>query len=131
MANINNMEMAKAVLANENIVVEKTFFGLRTKFTYKPTNSTVEGREYEFTPSMGERMLKLINTDDSKLETVVANTDKITTTHIGHYRLEICTSADNKFTALQMLRFVDFKYQPESDVKFYEGKNAELILSVL
>ena len=105
MANIKKMEMAQAIFANENISVEKTFFGLKTKLTYKPTGSAIKAEEYDFTPDMGERMLKIIKTPANKLAAAIHDAGKIATTPIGHFHLETCVSEEGQWAAMQMFRF--------------------------
>lgn len=131
MANIKKMEMTQAIFANENISVEKAFFGLKTKLTYKPTGSIIEAKEYDFAPDMGEKMLKLLKTPAEKLESAVANAGDIASTPIGHFHLEIIASADGQFTAMQMFRFTDFKFQKESEIIYLDAKNANLIMSII
>ena len=131
MANIKKMEMAQTIFANENISVEKTFFGLKTKLTYKPTGGAVKAEEYDFTPDMGERMLKIIKTPANKLATAIHDAGKIATTPIGHFHLEACMSEDGLWAAMQMFRFTDFKYQPETEVIYFDGENAQKIIGLL
>ena len=50
---------------------------------------------------------------------------------MGNVRLEGCKSADRQFAALQLLRFSDFEYRPVTDVRFYEGRTAEIICAML
>lgn len=131
MANIKKMEMAQAIFANENISVEKAFFGLKTKLTYKPTGCSIEPKDYDFAPDMGEKMLKVIKAPAGKLEAAVANAGKIATTPIGHFHLEVCQTTDGQWAAMQMFRFQDFKLQPETDIIYLEGKDVQLIMGLL
>lgn len=131
MANIKKMEMAQAIFANENVSVEKTFFGLKTKLTYKPTGCAIKAEEYDFTPDMGERMLKIIKTPANKLAAAIHEAGKIATTPIGHFHLETCVSEDGQWAAMQMFRFTDFKFQPETEVIYFDGENAKQIIGLL
>ena len=131
MANIKKMEMAQAIFANENISVEKTFLGLKTKLTYKPTGSPIEAKEFDFTPDMGEKMLKLLKTPAEKFDAAIANIGNIPSTPIGHFHLEVIASADGQFTAMQMFRFADFKFQKETEIVYLDAHCAEQIKSII
>lgn len=49
---------------------------------------------------------------------------------IGHFRLEVCASKDHHFCALQLFRYVDFKYVPAFEPRFYLNIEAEAILKL-
>ena len=53
------------------------------------------------------------------------------TVGMGHYRLELCLSADQQFCALQLFRFTDFQNQPVTEPRFYEGSEAATFAKLL
>ena len=131
MANIKNMETAQQVLNHKNIAIEKSFFGLKTSIKYIPTGSNVKAEVYELTPNMGEKLIKILNTPEDKLEKAVAAAGKVEFSQIGHYILETFVSEDQAFVAMQVFRFVDFVNVPASDLVMYEGNSAAILAGVL
>ena len=54
--NISKMEMAGALFSQIYIKTEKAFFGLMTKVTYAPTNSSVVGICLDYNPTEGQKV---------------------------------------------------------------------------
>lgn len=131
MANIKNMETAQVVLNHKNITTEKSFFGLKTRIIYTPTGTAVKAEEYELNPNMGDKLIKILNTPEEKLEKAVAAAGKVETSQIGHYHLETFISEDKAFAAMQIFRFVDFVNVPASDLVIYEGNSAAILADII
>lgn len=131
MPSIKDLEMAAAVSANHHIEIQKSLFGLSQKAVYVPTQSPVKAIVNEYAPADGERLERLLDLPLDKLATTLASKGAPKPVPIGHFRLEACLSDDCQFCALQLLRFVDFKYSPAFESRFYEGKDAETIAKLL
>ena len=129
MPSIKNLEMAAALSACQNITVKKSLFS--TKAVYTPTQSPVKLVILEYTPADGEWMEHLLNLPLGKMAAELAQKGKPAVVPIGHYRLEICLSDDHQFCALQLFRFVDFKYASVFEPRFYEGQDVEIIVRLI
>lgn len=129
MPSIKNLEMAAAVFAYKNIIVKKSWFS--TKALYAPTQSLVKPIVLEYTPTNGECMERLLNLPLEKMAAELQKKGKPASAPIGHFRLEVCLSDDRQFCALQLFRFVDFKYTPIVETRFYEGQDVGTIVKLI
>lgn len=127
MSSIKDLEMAAAVSSYKNISIKKGFLGLSQKAVYVPSQSPVKVIIYDYAPAEGERLERLLTMPLEKMAVEIQVKGKPVPAAIGHFRLEVCISDDRQFCALQLFRFVDFKYNPAFPVKFFEGKDVELI----
>ena len=127
MSSIKDLEMAAAVSAYQHIEIKKSLFGLSQKAVYVPTQSPVKANVYEYAPADGERMERLLCLPLDKMALELKAKGAPKPAAIGHFRLEVCLSDDHQFCALQLFRFVDFKYNPAFEPRFFEGKDAETI----
>lgn len=125
MPSIKNLEMASAVSAHKNISIKKSWFS--TKAIYTPSQSPIKVFVQEYTPTEGERLLRLLNMPIDKMAAELKAKGKPAYANIGHYRLEICLSDDHQFCALQVFRFVDLRNTAVIEPRFYEGKDVETI----
>ncbi|MBR1666782.1 MAG: hypothetical protein IJ693_00740 [Bacteroidaceae bacterium] len=131
MASFKNMEIAPAVTAHENIYVRQGFLGFNTKIYYKPTLSLVDCTRNYYALSSGNEiqqfLLKFQNNP------TIAEKTQLRFIHDpnGNYCLEMCASSDGQFVALQLFRYSDLAYNAVTDIKIYEGKEAELLYRVL
>ena len=123
MPSVKNLEMAAAISAYNNIEIKKSLFS--TKAIYTPTQSAVKVNVLEYVPAEGERIERLLNMPVSKMG------DELDQKGMGHYRLELCLSADQQFCALQLFRFTDFQNQPVTEPRFYEGSEAATFAKLL
>ena len=131
MPSIKDLEMAAAVSAYQHIEIKKSWFGLSQKAVYVPTQSPVKVIVNEYAPADGERLERLLDMPLDKLESELKGKSVPKPVPIGHFRLEACLSDDRQFCALQLLRFVDFKYSPAFEPRFYSGKDAETVAQLL
>lgn len=125
------MEIASAVSAHENIYVKQGFFGFRTKVYYKPTLSEVDSIRNYYTLSSGneiQQFLLQFQNDPSCAEKAPLTLDCDPN---GTYRLEVYTSRDGKFLALQLFRYAELEYHPVNGIKIYEGEEAALLKTAL
>ncbi|MBQ9665304.1 MAG: hypothetical protein IJV33_02375 [Bacteroidaceae bacterium] len=125
------MEIAAAVSAHENIYVKQGFFGFRTKVYYKPTLSEVDSIRNYYTLSSGNEIHQFLlqfQNDPSCAEKAQLS---MTYDPNGGYSLEMCVSRDGRFFALQLFRYSDLYYNAITDIKIYEGKEAELLRKAL
>lgn len=130
MASFKSLEMADAVSSKSHIEVKKALFGLIQKAVYTPTQSPLKVIQQDYTTEAGDRLKRILNADDSKLEATLQNAGIISPSATGPFRIEALVSADKQFAAVQTLGYSDFQYKPTSDVRFFEGKQAELIATL-
>lgn len=125
MANFNSLNISKVISTDSRISIKKGFLGFGTKVVYNPTLSKVKAFKKEYSPVDGEIIYLLLNLPIAQL--IDKNIQKIPESSMGHYLLEGCLSQDHMFVALQLSRYINFCYEPVSDVKIYEGTEAEKI----
>ena len=128
MASIKDLEMAAALSSHQHITIKKSLFS--RKAVYEPTQSTLQVSVQEYAPAEGERMSRLLALPPAKLATELQK-GKPQPTPVGHYRLEVCLSADRQFCAMQLFRFDDFRYTPVSEPLFYEGSDVQAVATLI
>lgn len=126
MANIKHLEMCENVKNLPQIEIKKTCFGLSTQVIYSPTKSKVKAKQNEYSVENGTRLEKILNADETTAMEMLQK-KQLKPSSMGNIRLDACISNDHQFAAVQLLRFIDFNYQPFTDVVVYEGKTAEAI----
>ena len=132
MANISSLEMAKTITDNTNIEIVKSFWGLGKKLVYKPTQSKVNLSIKCFTPEVEHSVMALLSTPAKALADAAKRLGpKIKAVDVSSCRLEACVSADRQFAAYQLFRYVDFGFQPISDVVTFEGEAAQIVTNIL
>ena len=129
MSSIKNLEMAAALSAYQNIEIKKSLFS--TKAVYTPTQSQAKAIILEYSPSEGERVVRLLDMPLDKMAAEIQEKGKPVAGANGNFRLELCLSDDRQFCALQLLRFGDFQYKSVFGPRFYEGKDAESVALLL
>ena len=129
MSSIKNLEMAAALSTCQHIEIKKSLFS--AKAFYTPTQSMVKVVILEYSPTEGERVARLLDMPLNKMAADIQEKGKPATGANGHFRLELCLSADRQFCALQLFRFDDFQYKSVFEPRFYEGKDAETIALLL
>ncbi|MDD7318309.1 MAG: hypothetical protein SOZ80_02765 [Prevotella sp.] len=131
MANINNMEMSKVIFANNNIAINKSFFGLKTSVSYIPTQSPVEAKQYEFSQETGRKIAGIMSASDDELKELVSKVGKIDKSDMGNMRVDICVSRDRQFIALHLFQYEGFSYSPITEPRIIEGETAKAVASLL
>lgn len=127
MANFKKLEMAKVLSHDSRIVIRKSFFGFITTAVFAPTGSTLTIFQNDYTSEQGEVLKRLLACSSDNLEQFTKQVGIITPSPMGPARIEGCISADHQFAALQLFGYSDFEYRPLTEVKTYEGWEAELI----
>lgn len=130
MANIKCMEMAQALSKDSRINTKKGFLGLSSKLVYMPTGETVKCKVGEYAPDMENRLIHLLCAEGMELRSEVAK-GTIPCVAVGHFRLEVAYTDDLEFLAVQLFRFSNFSYEAITDLRFFEGEEALLVMSVL
>lgn len=125
MSSIKNLEMASALSAHPHIEIKKSLFSTKAVFT--PTQSRVKAVVLEYTPSEGERVARLLSMSPSEMIADIRQKGKPAAGANGNYRLELCLSDDQRFCAVQLLRFGDFQYKPVIEPRFFEGDDVAAI----
>lgn len=122
-----SVEMASAVSKHPHVSIKKSLFGLFAKAYYNVTKSQIGSYENSYSRETGERIKPLFSIGDKY---VIGCTKDIGLLHQqpnGNYRLDICISRDRQFIALQLFHFENLMYRPVTDVRYFEGEQAEAI----
>ena len=129
MASIKNLEMAEAIAQDSRISIKKTLFG--QKATYIATGSAVKAYKHEYSAENGEVIKQLLKCPSEQVEAFVSETPRPSLTGVGPLLLEICASCDKQFAALQAFTYYDLSYHPIQDIRVFEGKAAESVITFL
>ena len=131
MASLKNMEMASVVASHPHIFVKHGFLGLYSKVYYRPTLAEVDCIRNYYTISSGNAihqfLLKFQNDPSCAEHTHL----KLDFDPNGNYCMELCVARDGSFCAVQLFRYGELEYVPVTEVKIYEGREAELLSGVL
>lgn len=119
--------MASAVAQNNHISIQKSLFGLVQKAVYTPTGSPVDAFQLDYSQETAASLTRLLSAPAEELKSVVDSIGHLPTAHIGNVRLELCLSRDHQFAAMQLFRYADFDYRPDSGVRILEGSDAETV----
>ena len=122
--------MAEAVFYHPSITTVKTLFGLCQTTIYTPTQSAVKAFRLDYDAEAAAQLERVLKASPEELDDIVPDLG-IKPADMGNVRLEGCKSVDRQFAALQLLRFSDFEYRPVTDVRFYEGRPAEIVCAML
>lgn len=131
MANILRMTMTDAVVANKNVDIRKSFFGLVKRAYYAPTDSPLAVKVKDLDMETGYKVKDLLDAKTDKLQQVADAMGHVEESPIGNMQLEVCVSKDGKFAAYQLLKFMGLDYRPLTTAKIYEGAEAQLVSSIL
>ena len=127
MSRFFSVEIASTVSEHPHVSIKKSFFGLFANAYYNVTNSQIDSYENSYSRETGERIKPLFSVGDKY---VIGCTKDIGSLHQqpnGNYRLDICISRDRQFIALQLFHFENLMYRPVTDVRYFEGEQAEAI----
>ena len=121
--------MWKTICADARISVSKSLFGLHTTAVYNPTNSVIDASIIELSPADGELVKRILNSSRENLATTIGNfrTKPIDN---GNFMVEVCTSRDGAFIAIQLHQFVRLSYEPVTDVHIFEGDEARVLKKI-
>lgn len=129
MANIKSMEMARALSAHPHISTRKGFLGLSTQFIYTPTQSRLSGQTLDFDAETGKRVKRVLAVPVAEWAGEIDRAGQLKPTKaMGNVLVELCTSTDGQFAAVQVLQYTDLSYQPVAAARFFEGEEAEQLL---
>ena len=131
MANIKNLGLAEALLANPHISVRKSFFGLVTNYIYNPTGGKIKVVQKNFNPGDGDAVKRMLSLGIDGLKKGVKNADFPQSVNVGNMLLNICYTDDLQFLAMQMSQFVDYRYRPTTELVIAEAEDAQQILTAI
>ncbi|MDR1763478.1 MAG: hypothetical protein LBR64_05950 [Dysgonamonadaceae bacterium] len=97
-----------------------------TQYVLKASGKAVEKSTYYFNKSDLNRLISLL----SSKEFEGAKPLEIVDTH-GNCFIEVVSSDDSRFAAVQIFEFVPFKYTPLNDLYRFEDETAEKFLAFL
>ena len=122
--------MGSTICADSRIGVSKSLLGLRTTFTYLPTNSVLNARVVGYSPEDGNRLRLILTNPRNELAKSVEGFHPQPVEN-GNYLLEVCVSRDRRFVALMLHHYILMGYEPVTDVCIFEDKEAYLIQKLL
>ncbi len=126
MANIKKLQMWNTICTDARFSVSKSLFGLSTTVTYITTNSVLDANTYEYSPTDGEQLKRILQAPREGIAKASANFHPKTTVN-GNYMAEVCSSRDGAFLAVQLLQFAHLSYEPVTEVLFFEGDDARTV----
>ena len=129
MANIKTLQMWDSICADSRISISKSFLGLKTTATYVPTQSIIDVKIIEYTQKDGERLLRILQTQQEKLNEAI-NDFRPKEVSNGNYLLEVCKSRDGLFVCLLLKQFSQITYEPVTDALIFEGDKAKALSSL-
>lgn len=127
MTKFKNMEIAAAVAKNPHIFVKKSLWGLKTKVYYQPSYAEVDSVRRFYTMSSGSAIKRFLDEYSEGKCSGKKKTITIEYDDNGNYCLEMCSSRDGEFVAVQLFRYSDLSYNPVSDIVMYEGDRAHVL----
>lgn len=119
--------MASEVVQHPLIATQKSFFGLRSKVVYTPTNSIVESYTNTYDVASGEFYKGLLQMSHEELSTI----SDFNYNEGEDYLMEICLSEDHEFLAVRLSKFLPEEVEHLTPVIYYTGEDAEKIQSLL
>lgn len=120
--------MAEELLANPNISVRKSFFGLVTNYIYTPTGGKIKVVQKNYNPGDGDIIKHMLSLGVDGFKKGLKSKGLPEPIAIGNMQLNICFTKDHQFLAMQMEQFVDYLYKPTTDLVVAEGEDAQQIL---
>ncbi|MCL4102005.1 hypothetical protein [Fibrobacter sp. HC4] len=109
----------------------KTFLGLKESIFSNTTKSDVDGIELKLNSEDGDKIKELLELPDETICEMASKMDCLSSAEDGTYELSVCYSQDRKFAALQLAKYMAFKYRPVTGVRFVENETAESLLKIL
>ena len=131
MANIKNLAMSANLLNDSRVQTSSSFFGLCSKNVYVPTGSKITANVYEFAATKEDKLRRLLSLSGPELKEAAAEIYTLRSEEIGNLRLEVCSSADRKFVALQLFRYSNFVATPITGLVVYECEDAVVMAGLL
>lgn len=129
MANIRNMQMWNTICHDHRIRINKSLFGLRTTAVYLPTNSELRESTIEYSPADGDRLKRILTSNADNLNAAITNFHPKPVPN-GNYMVELCSTDDGTFMALQILQFQQLRYEPVTSVLMFEGEQAQIVKQI-
>lgn len=126
----SSLAMSTDVAQQKCISVKKSFFGLFTTATFKPTASKLKCEMLYYNTEYANLLLQLLRSKGKELEQVLAQ-PKPTEDFNGGERLDCSYSDDGSFVALQLFHYADFQFFPRTEVFYFYGTEALQILDFL
>lgn len=130
MSTLNKLQMAHTICKDARVDTRKSFLGLCTTLTYNPTQSIIDARQIELTPSEGDQLSRLMNDGRDPLLKAAASI-KLHPIVNGNYKLDVCVSRDHQFVALQLLKYMQLNYEPVTDIMIFEHDEAQRVSAML
>ena len=131
MASFKNMEMAPIVASHPHIFVKHGFFDLFTRVYYRPTLAEVDCIRNYYTVLSGNAIHQFLLKFQNAPTCAEHIQLKLDFDPNGNYCMELCVARDGSFCAVQLFRYAELEYVPITEVKTYEGHEAELLSGVL
>ncbi len=131
MVNLKNLEMASVVASHPHIFIKHGFMGLFSGVYYRPTLAEIVCSRSYYTVSSGSAIHQFLLKFQSDPSSASHTQLQLDSDPNGNYRMELCVARDGNFCAVQLFRYGELEYVPVTEVKIYEGHEAELLSDVL
>ena len=128
MSRIKDLDMASSLSTHTDVTINSSFFGLIEKVVYNPTGSRITAHTFEYSPFNGERLQQMLEGNIEQIERVITQDTIPIAVPVGNIRAEVCRSDDHQFVAIQLLHFSNFEYRPLCEVKYFKGRDAEVVI---
>ena len=123
MANIKKLQMWNDICNDSRIIIRKSMLGLKSTATYEPTQSIIDVRTIEYSPTDGDRLKRILETPSDELAKTIGDFRPKEVPN-GNYMLEVARSRDNQFVALLLQQFTRMSYEPVTKTIVFEGDAA-------
>ena len=126
----SSLAMSTDVAQQKCISVKKSFFGLFTTATFKPTASKLKCEMLYYNTEHANLLLQLLHCGGKERNQVCAQHRPVQDLNGGE-RLDCCYSNNGSFVALQLFHYADFQFFPRTEVYYFYGTEALQILDFL
>lgn len=128
MSNFYALKMATRVALHPHIAEKTSFFGIMNSVLYTPTSSKVESYSNYYAEQEGKLLKDFLLSPADRLDDALLRLPEVNTSADGSYRLDLCISHDHQFLAMSLS---SSEGQTLTDIRFFEGKDAQAIQSHL
>lgn len=124
--------MGEEIASQNNIKIEKKFFGLISSATFEPTGSKIDGYQLYISRKANNLVYDMMDaTEVEQLDHLLEKGKKVEYNSNGNEMLDVCMSRDHKFVALQRFCYENYLYQKATEVKYFEAEKAEKVAELL
>ena len=131
MASFRHLEIAPTVANHPLILIKNSLFGFRPRIYYKPTQAEIDCIRNYYTTSSGNAILQFLLKFQQTPQCAESTKIPIELDDNGSFCLEMCSSRDGQFIAIQLFKYDHLAYNPACEIKVFEGQEATLLKKAL